>query len=284
MKGKQHSVLLNKNQRLILVSIYISETHDGIVLGLKDLTQKLNLSYKIVYHSVDKLIKLGLLISDAKFTVYQLKVSDKGKIFLDAHIKNLPNNDWYVNSFLDRAHRITILMPIIQRGNTPDGFNESPFSKKLNWPNPQLTLRLPNDNLSIRITPRNVVFHFNNFIGITAEHVTSLCLTISFRYVTKLLLSKGWKIGTPHSCIVDQHHALSNKNLAKYTSKYDIYYLSDRLSFDKSVSPNEIELVHPTHSSDDFLKLTDFFEAIIRDDLKLSDLRRLIKRELHKHI
>ena len=72
-----------------------------------------------------------------------------------------------------------------------------------------------------------------------------------------------------------QHHALSNDSLAEFTSRYNIHYKSDRLTFDKSIAAGEIELLHPEHSADDFTRLTDFFEAIIAGRITVESLLQL---------
>jgi len=175
--------------------------------------------------------------------------------------------------FLDRAHRLTIIAKIDYRpkGIIPEGFTVSDKSKRLHWKHPALTKIDKEGKTTIQITDKTVSIGFHQIYGISPHHLVHTCLNRCVQFIT-YLKELGFKIQNPNYSTVQQHHAIFNKELATFFAKYEIHYISDRLIFDKSIAPNEFELIHPEGGPDDFVKLTDFFEAIVRGKIKIEDL------------
>jgi hypothetical protein len=227
---------------------------------INELKKSLKLTNRQIYYNVNKLIQQGLV--------------PKGIAYLKEKFNDLQLNDRYVSSFLDRAHRIHIIQPIITRPDIiPEGFIASSKSEKLNWKLPQLTKK-DQENLTIQITDKTISYRFSEIYAVNPHSAVLNCLNLCFGYASTLT-KQGFRIDLPRTAVIEQHHAVFNKEIAKFTSHYKISYKSDRLTFDSSISSGEFELTNPDHSPDDFQRLLDLFEAVIRGDLTLADLKEL---------
>ena len=242
---------------------------------LKDLFVQLSATERKIRYSVNKLIEIGY-IKTHDSSIKLLSVTDKGKAYLESLLGDLQKDTSYVSPFLDRAHKIHIKQPIFERPRDiiPEGFTANDQSVKLNWKFPKLTRNQSEKNLTILITDTSVNYYFGERYGLNPHQLILHCINDCFGYA-KVLQREGFKLDLPNTAIIQQSHAISSEHLAKFTSRYKIHYNSDRLTFDASVKNNEFELTHPEHAGDDFLRMTDFLEAVVRGKITLNDLTEL---------
>ncbi len=234
---------------------------------------KFDLTRRQVYNCIQEMINEGKVNNIGK-SVKLLIPTKKTLDWYRDHFGNLHLQDVYANKIFDRVHAVQITQPLIFRPKNvvPIDFKESKKSHKNNWKSPQLTYR--DKIVSIRIVPKKIIYNFKECYGPDPHHVVAICLKKSIEYA-KALIAQGFKIDWANQCVTGQEHAIFNKEFAKFTCKYNIHYKSDRLVFDSSIAQNEFELVHPEYSPDDFLKLTDFFEFIIREKIDINILKKL---------
>jgi len=253
---------------------------------IMDLNNKFRLTSRQIYYLVNKLVNRGY-VRNIGSGIKLLEPTQKARDYMINHFEDLQSNGSYVNSFFDRAHNITITQPIIFRpkGVNLPGFEVSKKSNKLHWDSPQLTKIDNKKGITMRITPKTVVYCFKERYGKDPHHLVNICLNQCFK-ISQWICSYGFKLDLPNIAIIGQHHAIFNKELAKFTQRYKIFYKSDRLTFDLSIRPGEFELINPNYSSDDFLRLTDFFEAVIRGKILVDDLIELhdLLPKLKKHL
>lgn len=231
------------------------------------------------YYNVGKLIKNDYVesLSDGSL---QLVLTQKGKTFLDEKRKCRNLGEVPYQPILSRSHKITVSQPILARGSVPQGF-VSKQSVNSNWKHPSYSLHMADMKVTVQITPSSVVYYFRERFGSDAYSTTQGCLNDVW-VISKSFVDSGWDLDFPKTAVVDQHHAIYNEEIAKFTRKYNIFYKSARLTFDRSLESGEFELVHPSHASDDFSRLTSFFEAVIRGDIDVSVITKLCRN--HKEV
>lgn len=274
---KQTGYRVTHLQRKLLLKIYQLEQENGFAIR-KDFDE---LSQRKFYYNVGKLTENDYIKSLAKNSK-QLRTTDKGEQYLQSVFGDLQNNMEYVTPFMDRAHKITLTQPIIQRGDVPNGFIVSKKSHKLKWKVPQLTKKDKENKLSIRITPGTIVYSFSECYSVDPHHSTSTRMNVIFQY-SRMFEQYGWKVDLPNIAVISQHHAIYNKELAKLTRRFKIYYKSDRITFDSSISCKEFELTHPEYAADDFCRLAEFWEAITRNELKLPVLLEMQEKHIQSN-
>ncbi len=260
-------------QRKILLVCFENEGYGAPKTIIKELENKLKISYRTANYNVNELAKLGYLELTKDGNIIFISLTDKAKEYLKYVLGNSQINAKYVPTFLDRAHRITLKCPLIQRPDHLDNGFKIVEGSKLNWKKDQATKRI-DKYTTVQITPKNINFHFTGIYGTDPDCIVLNCINKAY-LVLRTSIGSNVKTNWPNIAIVEQHHALSNKDLAKFTRHYNIHYKSDRLVFDKSIASGEFELVHPQHAQGDFIRLTDVLEAIIRGDITLDNLKEI---------
>lgn len=258
---------------------YISENFhkNNTTTTILDLIQKFKLTYRQANYLVNKLIKKEF-VKNLEKSIFLLEPTQKADDYLKSVIGNLQSDSMYVNSLLDRAHRIDIIQPIIFRpeGVVPEGFTASSESNKLHWKYPQLTKKDKENCITVQVSDKSICYRFSECYGVNPHSIVFNCLGYCFAFGLALT-KQGFRLDLPKTAVIEQHHAIFNKKVGGYTKPYKISYKSDRLSFDSSIKSNEFELTHPEHASDDFLLLTSFMESVIRKEIEVETLIELQK-------
>jgi len=270
---KQTSYNLRDIEREVIYFVCSNFKERGDATLQQDISKKFNLSYRQTNYLINKLIKNGFFRNIEK-AVILIEPTKKAQDYIKAFLDDLQFDGQYVNTFFDRAHAITIIVPIKYRpkGVVPEGFSASDKSDKLNWNMPQLMYKSRYFNLMI--TQNTGIYYFKECYAPDPHYAVMVCLNHVFPFCQSLR-KDGFVFDLPKTAIIGQEHAIFNKELAKFTSKFEIRYRSNRITFDSSISVNEFELIEPRYSSEDFLRLTDFFEAIIAGKFDIDKLIRL---------
>ncbi len=269
----------NITQRQMLLFIAKNKAENLLDTTARELIGGLHITERQCYYNIRELINVGLLENEAP-NIYLLSLTDKGNAFLKNHL-DLQKDTLSVTSFrfLDRGHKITIVAKLGSRPPKADavplGFTASKESKKLHWKFPALTKVDKNKGITVQITDTSISFGFRSIYGINPHEVVHTALNRCIDTANELERA-GFKVLLPTCVIVQQHHALSNDDFAKYTAQFHINWLSDRLVFDKSVNPNEFELVNPNTAPEDFVRLVGTFEMLARGVITKEQLIELV--------
>jgi len=261
--------MVSRAQKEILLRCYKIQQDSGFAIK-KDFP---NLTKRQYYYNVGKLRENGFIENDSQ-SVHNLKVTVKGKQYLEALFGDLQNNSQYVNLVLDRPNGVTINQPVLFRsGVVPVGFRSSDGGR-LHWGSPLLTYG--DSQVSVRVTPKTVSYYFKECFSPDPYHAVNVCLNAVFKF-SRFLEDNGFKLDLPNTVIVQQEHALYNKELSKFARRYKIGYKSKILTFDMSIAEGEFELISPQSSADDFLRVTDFLEAVASGKITVNSILELQK-------
>lgn len=270
--------VLSKIQQKIMFFIGWNKQKNFLDTTKEELKEELKLSDRQAYYNIKELQRKGFVENKAS-NVYLLALTGKGQAY-NASALNLQNDRLYVSSFrfLDRAHKITVVAKLASRpqGVVPAGFTASKASAKLRWKHPALAMVDATNGITVLITDASVSFGFKSVYGIDPHHIVHAALIRSVD-IANGLKAAGFKVLLPSYAIVQQHHAISNKDFAEFTAKFDFHWLSDTLVFDKSVQPNEYELVNHNTAPEDFVRLTDMLELFARGEVTKEQLKELVK-------
>jgi DNA-binding MarR family transcriptional regulator len=259
-----------------IIAVVVSNFNKGLLnITAKEIKEQLKLTDRQLYYHLGKLVEEGYLKNE-ETAVYLLSLTTKGKAYAKAVLGDLQDYSLSDLRFLDRGNKLTIKSDLDYRpeGVVPEGFNSSPNSKKLHWKLPALTKVDKENRMSVQITDKTITWHFHETYGVDPHHIVHIGLNRAVDTV-KALRECGFKISKPNYAITDQHHAISNNALAQFSSKFNIHWKSDRLEFDKSVSSNEFELIHPNQSPDDFVKAVKLLEYAVRGEISAEALSKL---------
>jgi hypothetical protein len=271
---KRRGYIPNKSQRELLARVYKIQQESGFAIR-NDFKY---LSHRKFYYSVNKLKENGYVENTSK-AVYNLKATLKGKQFLETLFADLQNNSQSVN-ISDRAHNITLKCAYRVHPSELGCFSDWKIKNcsGLNWAKNQYYKRI--DDCLIHINPKHILLTYTDVFASDSHLAVMFCINKSLRLLSTVL--SACKPDLPSIVLVCQHHALSCDSLADFTSRYNIHYTSERLVFDRSISKGEFELVSPEHSADDFTRLTDFFESVIRGDFSaqtIIDLQKMLQKQ-----
>lgn len=236
-----------------------------------DVRQDLRISDRQTEYNLSRLVSFNFLKCDNSSRVYRYTITNKVDGYLHMLAKDPQNDSQYVSPFLDRANNITLKFKIIKDSDkVPKGF-KSISGESMNWKSNRWIGKF--ESITIQKNNSNVIMTFHEVYCADPHSSVHYCLNKGFLIVKDKL--GDLTLDMPVDVVINQHHAISSSELARFTRKFKIFYKSERLTFDHSISEGEFELIHPQDGSDDFLKLIDFFEAVIREGIKLTDLKEL---------
>ena len=270
---KQQGYVPNKLQRELLVRVYKIEQESGFAIK-KDFKE---LSHRKFYYSVNKLVDKGFLEKASK-GVYNLKITSKGKQYLEAIFGVDKINTESVDQIVCHSHSLTFHIEYKNKNATFDDSWKTVSGRSLHWERNKHIRKI--GDCIIQVNPNVIVVSFSEIYSPDAHHGVMMGLNRLFSYCRTILSPLDPII--PSVVVVAQHHSLRNGSLAEFTSKYKIFYKSERFTFDRSISAGEFELISPKHSADDCTRLIDLFEAFIWGEITvqdLLDLKKLLPKE-----